>query len=92
MMSAGEGTMFCLAGLGAGIPGMVQTAKDADLNVVIDGCPMDCAKQIFDRAGITNYMQIKVTDLGMEKTKGVRATDEQVDQVVALAREAVSEA
>ncbi len=90
MMFAGEGAMFCLAGLGAGIEGMVQTARDADLNVVIDGCPMDCAKKIFDNAGLTNYVQIKVTDLGIEKVKGVRATDEQVARVIAKVKEALA--
>ena len=88
----GAGTMFCLAGLGAEIQGMVRTAKDADLNLVIDGCPMDCAKKIFDKVGITNYKQIKVTDLGIEKQKGVRTTPEQVDRVVAMAKEALAEA
>ena len=88
---AGEGTMFCLAGLGADIPGMVQTARDADLNLVIDGCPMDCAKKIFDRHKITNLRQIRVTDLGVEKAKGVRCTQEQVDQVVARATEVLAD-
>lgn len=92
LMFAGKGSMFCLAGLGAGIPNMVQTAKDADVNLVIDGCPMDCAKKIFDRAGVTNYTQVRVTDLGIEKVKGVRATDEQVQKVVAKAREALAKA
>jgi uncharacterized metal-binding protein len=80
---AGEGTggMFCLAGLGADINGMVQTARDADLNVVVDGCGLDCAKQIFDRHGLTNYVQIKVTDLDIEKSKAVRAKRDQVDRV-----------
>ncbi|MGC9453896.1 MAG: putative zinc-binding protein, partial [Phycisphaerae bacterium] len=67
LMLAGEGTMFCLAGLGGDIQGMVQTARDADVNLVIDGCDMDCAKRAFDRHGVTNYKQIKVTDLGIEK-------------------------
>jgi len=87
LMSAGCGTMFCLAGIGAGIDSMIQTARKADLNLVLDGCPMDCAKKIFDRAGLTNYVQLKVTDLGIEKTKGVRATDEQVDKVFTRARD-----
>jgi uncharacterized metal-binding protein len=91
LMFDGCGTMFCLAGLGAGIQGMIQTAKDADLNVVLDGCPMDCAKKIFDKVGLTNYVQIKVTDLGMEKTKGVRATDSQVAKLVAEAKKALAE-
>jgi uncharacterized metal-binding protein len=90
MMFSGCGTMFCLAGLGAGIQGMIQTAKDADVNLVIDGCPMDCAKKVFEKAGITNYAYVKVTDLGIEKTKGVRGTDEQVAKVVAKAREVLA--
>jgi len=90
LMFGGCGTMFCLAGLGADIQGMVQTARDADLNLVVDGCPMDCAKNIFDRQGLTNYRQIKVTDLGIEKVKGIRCTQEQVDKVVAKAKEVLS--
>ena len=91
LMFAGEGIMFCLAGLGGDIQGMVQTARDADVNLVIDGCQMDCAKKTFDRHGIANYTQIKVTDLDIEKAKGVRCTDEQVGQVVTVAREKLAE-
>ena len=90
LMAEGHGMMWCLAGIGAGIDTMVQKAKDADLNVVLDGCPMDCAKKIFDNAGITNFVQIKVTDLGIEKAKGVRATDDQVAKAVAKAKEVLS--
>ena len=87
LMFAGEGTMFCLAGLGAGIQGMVQTARDADVNLVIDGCPMDCARKVFEQAGIKDYQYVKVTDLGIEKVKGVRCTQQQVDTVMARARQ-----
>ena len=90
LMFAGLGSMFCLAGLGAGIPGMVQAARAADLNVVLEGCPMDCAKKIFDNLKLTNYVQIKCTDLGMEKVKGIRATDAQVATLVAKAKELVA--
>ncbi len=88
LMFRGCGTMFCLAGLGADIQGMVQAAKDADLNLVIDGCPVECAKKIFDRHGITNYRHIRVTDLGIEKASGVPCTKKQVDRTIAKAREA----
>ena len=87
LMFEGRGTMFCLAGLGGDIQPMVQTARKADVNLVIDGCSMDCAKKAFDRHGITNYTQVKVTDLGIEKAKGVRCTAAQVGQVVTAARE-----
>jgi uncharacterized metal-binding protein len=91
LMFAGLGSMFCLAGIGAGIPGMVQQAKDADVNLVIDGCPMDCAKKIFDRAGVANYTYLRVTDLGIEKVKGVRSSPEQVEKVVAKAKDVLAQ-
>ena len=86
LMAEGHGGMFCLAGLGAEIPAMIETARAADLNLVIDGCAVDCAKKVFDKVGLKNYTQMKVTDLGIEKTKGVPVTAEQVAKVVAKAR------
>ena len=90
LMFDGCGTMFCLAGLGAGIPGMIQTARDADVNLVIDGCPVDCAKKVFEKAGITNFSYVRVTDLGIEKVKGIRCTDEQVETVKVQCRKVLS--
>ena len=86
------GAMFCMAGLGGGIQGMIQTAKDADLNLVIDGCDVDCAKKVFEQAGVTNYQQFRVTDLGIEKAKPKAATDEEISTVVAKAKEMLKEA
>jgi len=86
----GAGSMFCLAGVGAGIQGMVQTARDADVNLIIDGCPVECGKKVFDKAGLINYVHVKVTDLGIEKVKLVRATDEQVDKVAAKAKDVLA--
>jgi len=92
LMMSGKGQMFCLAGLGAGIENMIQQARDADLNVVIDGCPIDCAGKIFDRCGITNYVRIRVTDLGIQKAKGVPCTEEQIEKVVARVNEVLAAA
>jgi uncharacterized metal-binding protein len=89
--SNGCAGLFCLAGLGADIPGMVQTARDADWNVVIDGCPLDCAKKIFDRHGLSNYTQVRVTDLGIEKQKGEPVTGEQVRKTVEAVGKAIRE-
>jgi uncharacterized metal-binding protein len=90
LMREGRGGMYCLAGLGADIPDMVQTARAAGLNVVLDGCSMNCAKKVFDRHGLKNYVQIRVTDLGIEKKKGVPVSDDQVAKVVAKASEALA--
>ena len=57
------------------------------LNLVIDGCSVDCAGRIFDSRGIANYRHIRVTDLGIEKKKGVRGTREEVDKTIEKAKE-----
>jgi len=81
LMAEGKGVMFCAAGLGAEIDSMIETAKAADLNVVIDGCPMDCARKILDKAGVASYRAVRVTDEGFEKVKGERATNDQVRKI-----------
>ncbi len=86
------GSMFCLAGLGAEIPNMVQTARDADLNLVLDGCPTDCARKIFEKLKLTNLKVVRVTDHGIEKAKGVKINDEQVRKIVALAKQVLAAA
>lgn len=86
LSAEGLGQMFCLAGLGAGIPSMIQTAKDADLNLVIDGCPLDCARLIFQNLGLTNVKAVRVTDHGIHKAKGMNITDDQVQTILTEAR------
>lgn len=91
LMSEGVGSMFCLAGLGAGIEGMIQQARAADLNVVIDGCPMDCARKIFSKLSLGNVHFVRATDTGMEKKpKGTRATDAEVRTLVHHVKQALA--
>jgi uncharacterized metal-binding protein len=81
LMKEGAGAMFCLAGLGAELPNMVETAKKADFSLVLDGCPIDCARKIIEKVNLVNTKVIRITDLGIAKAKGVPVTDEQVEIV-----------
>ncbi len=92
LMFEGYGPMWCLVGLGGDVQDLVQTAKDADMNVVVDGCDKYCGKKTFDRCGLSNYVQVKVTDLGIEKAKPKAATDEEVAKVIEKVREVVADA
>lgn len=67
----GFGKMFCLAGIGGGISGFVQSAKDAPTIVAIDGCPIGCAKKILANNGIENAKYLLLTELGIEKDKNL---------------------
>lgn len=93
LVGEGLGSMFCLAGIAAGIESMVEQARSADLNLVIDGCGMDCARRIFEKAGLANVQSLRATDLGLEKkAKGTRAVDAEVLTVVNGARAALGAA
>jgi uncharacterized metal-binding protein len=90
MMAEGRGRMFCLAGIGAGIAPMIDTARQAEVNLVIDGCPTDCAAKVFAQRSITNVRHVRVTDLGINKQgKGVRCTDDEVRCVAAAGERAL---
>jgi len=69
----GRGRMFCLAGLGADIPGIIKTVREAGETgevIVLDGCPIGCAKGIMERSGLPFGRALVVTDLGIEKVLG----------------------
>jgi len=68
LMQIGLGKMTCLAAVGAGHSGFVESAKAADENIVIDGCPISCGKQIFEQKSIP-FTHLKTTDFGVEKGK-----------------------
>jgi uncharacterized metal-binding protein len=68
---------FCLAGVGAHINEMVKSAKEADLMVSIDGCPVQCAAKTLQHAEIEPAIQIIVTELGIEKSHDI-ALDEKI--------------
>ncbi|HCL00798.1 MAG TPA: hypothetical protein DHW42_11920 [Candidatus Marinimicrobia bacterium] len=52
MQKKRNGKMSCLASLGAHIDGFMVSARDADLNITIDGCQVACARKIFEHLGI----------------------------------------
>jgi len=52
LRSEGFTKMTCLAGIGAGLSGYVQSAKGADMNITIDGCKTACAKKTLERIGV----------------------------------------
>ena len=89
MTAQGDGKMFCLAGIGGNISGMIASAKGADKVLVIDGCSMDCAKKTMEQRGIDHYLHLRLTDLGMEKAKSP-ATIERIENVVQKGKELFS--
>jgi len=65
----GFGKMFCLVGIGGGLSGFVQSAKDTPGMIAIDGCDVGCAKATLERAGVPLKDYLVLTSLGIEKNK-----------------------
>jgi len=78
----GYGSIACTASLAVGTPSVRKKVEEADEVIVIDGCPVGCARQIAERSGITPDQEIVVTDLGIEKGGSLDLTEEDVETVV----------
>ena len=82
----GKGRMFCTAGLGGRISGILKTTEAAEGVLAIDGCPLNCVKSSLEQAGFTAFQHLQLADLGLEKGKSP-ATQESVNRVAARAAE-----
>lgn len=76
----GAGKMFCLAGIGGRVEGILKKTRAASYILALDGCALDCAKKTLEQAGFAQFDHVRVTDLGMEKGQAP-ATDDNVEIV-----------
>ncbi len=65
----GAGKMFCLAGIGGRVSGILKSTETAASILVLDGCALDCAKKSLEEAGFTQIKHLRLADLGFEKGK-----------------------
>ncbi len=65
----GVGRMYCLAGIGGRVSGIMATTGAAAKVLAIDGCPLTCAKNTLLQAGFNTFEHLQLGDLGMAKGK-----------------------
>ena len=78
----GFGSIACVALLAIGAEGLVTTARNADEVVILDGCPMVCARTIADDRDIPVAQHLVMTELGIIKGPSKSFTDDDVERVV----------
>lgn len=88
----GIGKMFCLAGIGGQLSGLVRSARDATMMVVIDGCEVGCAKAVLDQAQIPLKNYIVITDEGFEKNKDLSLERADIDRVKTAVEQVIGRA
>jgi uncharacterized metal-binding protein len=65
----GAGKMFCLAGIGGRVSGILKSTEAASSILAIDGCALDCTKKSLEEAGLKQFNHLRLADLGFEKGK-----------------------
>lgn len=86
LAQAGLGKMHCIAGVGGHVPSILDTTAMASTRLVLDGCPLHCARNSLEQAGLDDLIHICIADLGMKKGQ-TPITEENVERVVAYVRE-----
>ena len=76
------GTMMCTVGIGGHRPGIVKSGEGCDRIIAIDGCPVNCAKETLEHAGITVDTHIVVTELGVIKNHDLDIPPAQIKEVM----------
>lgn len=85
LSAEGVGKMFCLAGIGGRVDGIMATTATAAAILAIDGCPLDCVCKTLEAAGFPQFSHLRLGDLGMEKGK-TPATEEMIAKAVTEGR------
>jgi uncharacterized metal-binding protein len=80
------GNSSCLAAIGAGLSGFLESAKASGCSIVLDGCKVACGKTIFEKNGLP-FRHFIMTDFGVEK--GKTAITEEI--IAATTRKVVEE-
>ncbi|MGC9196575.1 MAG: putative zinc-binding protein [Syntrophobacteraceae bacterium] len=87
----GFGKMSCLAGIGGELMGFIHSAITTPVVVVIDGCPIGCAKSCFEKADVPIKAYIVLTDLGIEKNGDMELKAEDIAKVKEAVRQKAAE-
>jgi uncharacterized metal-binding protein len=79
----GYGSIACVALLAIGSENLVANAMNADEVVILDGCPMLCAKKIAGAQGVAAGQHLVMTELGITKGPSKSYTTDDIEKIVA---------
>ncbi len=86
----GIGNIYCLAGIGAHIEGMVESARSAKRIVAIDGCSVACAKKTVEHAGLPVTDWVCVTEEGIDKIHQFDLSPEDIALIAQRTKESLA--
>jgi uncharacterized metal-binding protein len=73
--------MYCLAGIGGRVEGILANTRSAAKALVIDGCKEECARKTMELAGFSGFAHLQLErDLAFEKG-ATRVTAARIRQI-----------
>jgi len=80
----GKAAIFCLGGLPTGAPAVIEKTSKVDCIIVVDGCPLNCARKIVEQAGFHPDAAITLTEgCGIKKGPPTQYTADDMETTVA---------
>lgn len=86
----GVAEMSCVAGVGGDVPSLVKLAKSGRPVVVVDGCPLVCARSCLARHGVAPTLHWQLGEQGVRKRYHAGFEPEQAQALVAVVAEGVA--
>jgi uncharacterized metal-binding protein len=86
----GSAEMSCIAGVGGDVPALLKVARSGRSILVIDGCPLACARQSLDRHGITPDKHMQLAECGVKKRLHADFDPAEAERVLTMAQEALA--
>lgn len=86
---AGVAEMSCIAGVGGDVSALLRVAKSGRKINVLDGCPLQCAKNCLKRHGIAPDRHYDLSSYGIKKIQHGDVDPEQVDYIFGLLKKEI---
>lgn len=74
--------MSCIVGLGGNVKKLVKTAQSGRKMVVIDGCPLACAKACLDNHSLKADLHVELSKVGVKKKQHEDFDKAQADELL----------
>ncbi|QLC35081.1 putative zinc-binding protein (plasmid) [Halarchaeum sp. CBA1220] len=73
--------MSCIAGVGGGVGPLVDTATSGRPMLVIDGCPLECARKSLENHDVTPDRHVNLAKQGVPKEYHTDYDDDQAEEL-----------
>jgi uncharacterized metal-binding protein len=77
----GVAEMSCIAGVGGDVKPLVETATSGRKTVVLDGCPLECARESLENHGVKPDRHVNLAERGVPKEYHTDHDDDRADSV-----------